>query len=463
MTTVRSHVDQARARVSGLVGRGLPISIGLIVAISLVAAALAFFFLSAAPPTTLTITSGPVGSSFHLSAERYAKILARDGVTLKILPSQGSRDNLARLSNPKASVDIGFIVGGETVADPAVNAASTAASTASPKAPRLVSLGSVSYQPLMIFYRGRPRTLVSDFKQLRLDIGDEGSAASALSQTLLDANGIKPGDGTVVGHRAPAASVQALLAGKIDALFAMSDSTPTALMRELLHDENIHLFNFVQAEGYTHRYTYLNRLTLPRGAIDFGEDIPASDVSLIAPTVELVARDNLHPALSDLVLEAAREVHGRSGLYKHAGEFPAPVAHDFPISPDASRWYVSGRSFLYRTFPFWIARLIERLVAIVVPMAIVLVPGIKIAPAVFRWRVMSRIYRWYAVLQRIELDSYAVPLDAHRCDDLLHRLVHVESTVRKLLVPPAYGDLLYDLRGHIAVVRASLLARRPAQ
>jgi hypothetical protein len=233
-------------------------------------------------------------------------------------------------------------------------------------------------------------------------------------------------------------------------------------MRELLRDEDIHLFNFVQAEGYTHRITYLNRLVLPRGAIDFGEDIPATDTALITPTVELVARDNLHPALSDLVLEAAREVHGRAGLYKKSGEFPAQIAHDFPISPDASRWYVSGRSFLYRTFPFWIARLIERIVAIVVPMTIVLVPGFKIAPAVFRWRVMSRIYRWYAVLQRIEHDSYAGPLDAQRCDELLHRLGHVEATVRKIVVPPAYGDLLYDLRGHIAVVRASLVARRPA-
>jgi len=449
MTTVRSQVDQARARVSGLVGRGLPISIGAVVVVSLVAAVLAFVFLSAAPPTTLTLTSGPPGSAFHLTAERYARILAREGVTLKILPSQGSRDNLARLSDPKAQVDLGYVVGGEGGA------------SAPAGAPRLVSLGSVSYQPLMIFYRGHPKTLVSEFRKQRLDIGEEGSAASALAQTLLDANGIKPGDGTQVGRRAPEESVKALMAGRIDALFAMSDSTPTALMRELLRDEDVHLFDFVQAEGYTHRYTYLNRLTLPRGAIDFGEDIPAADIALIAPTVELVARDNLHPALSDLVLEAAREVHGRSGLYKKAGEFPAPIAHDFPISRDASRWFASGRSFLYRSFPFWIARLIERIVAIIVPMAIVLVPGIKIAPAIFRWRVMSRIYRWYAVLQRIELDSYAAPLDAQRCDDLLHRLAHVESTVRKLVVPPAYGDLLYDLRGHIAVVRASLMGRRP--
>ncbi len=199
---------------------------------------------------------------------------------------------------------------------------------------------------------------------------------------------------------------------------------------------------------------------LPRGAIDFGEDIPAEDVWLIAPTVELVARDSLHPALSDLLLEAAREVHGRAGLYKKSGEFPAPVQHDFAISADATRYYASGRSFLYRTFPFWIASLVERIAAIVVPMTIILVPGFKIAPAIFRWRVVSRIYRWYAVLQHIERDSYETPLDAARCDALLHRLAHVEAMVSKLNVPPAFGDLLYGLRAHIVVVRESLLARR---
>jgi hypothetical protein len=436
--------------MSGLVGRGLPISIGLVIVVSLVAATLAFVFLSAAPPTTLTLTSGPDGSSFRLTADRYARILARDGVTLKILPSKGSRDNLARLEDPKSGVDLGFIVGGE------------AAASAPARAPRLVSLGSVSYQPLMIFYRGRPKTLLSEFRKQRLDIGVEGSAASALAQALLEANGIKPGDGTQVGHRTAEESVKALNAGRIDALFAMSDATPTALMRELLRDPDIHLFNFVQAEGYTHRITYLNKLVLPRGAIDFGEDIPAGDTALVAPTVEIVARDSLHPALSDLVLEAAREVHGRAGLYKKSGEFPAPIAQDFPISADASRYYASGRSFLYRSFPFWLARLIERIVAIVVPMTIVLIPGLKIAPAVFRWRVVSRIYRWYAVLQRIEHESYDQPMDARRGDELLHRLGHMEATVKRLVVPPAYGDLLYDLRGHIAAVRANLMARRAA-
>jgi hypothetical protein len=443
---IRARLALAKAGLTAA-GKGLPISLGVLLAISVVAAVLAFVFLNSAPPSSLTMTSGPAGSSFAQNAERYRKILAREGVTLKVVPSQGSRDNLARLSDPKAGVDVGFVVGGESAASGVGH---------------LVSLGSLSYQPLMIFYRGHPKTLLSEFKKARLDIGLEGSGASALAQTLLDANGIQPGDGTQIGHRAPAASIQSLLDGKIDAVFAMSDSTPSTLMRQLLRDEDIHLFSFVQAEGYTHRITYLNRLVLPRGAIDFGEDIPAEDVSLIAPTVELIARDSLHPALSDLLLEAAREVHGRAGMFKKSGEFPAPVEHEFAISADASRYYASGRGFLYRSFPFWIASLIERVIAIVVPMTIILVPGFKIAPALFRWRVMSRIYRWYAVLQHIERDSYEQPMDAARCDELLNRLAHVEATVTKLNVPPAFGDLLYGLRSHIAVVRAGLLERRAA-
>ncbi|HYP33410.1 MAG TPA: TAXI family TRAP transporter solute-binding subunit [Burkholderiaceae bacterium] len=451
MTERSSFAGALRARLThlreglGVIGRGLPISLGLLLLLSLIAAALAFGFLRSAPPTTLVLTSGPKGSSFWNVAEQYRKILARDGVTLKVLPSQGSRDNLARLADAKQDVDVGFVVGGETAGRDTAH---------------LVSLGSLSYQPLMVFYRGKPKALISEFKNERLDVGLEGSGASALAQALFDANGIKAGDGTQVGHRPAEESIQALKAGRIDALFAMSDSTPTALMRELLRDENIHLFNFVQAEGYAHRITYLNKLVMPRGAIDFGEDIPPESVQLIAPTVELVARDDLHPALSDLLLSAAREVHGRAGLFKKAGEFPAPQEHDFPISADATRFYASGRGFLYRSFPFWIASLIERVLAIVVPMTIILVPGFKIAPAVFRWRVVSRIYRWYAVLQRIERDADAGPLDAERCDALLARLEHVESTVMRLTVPPAFGDLLYGLRSHIAVVRASLQARR---
>ena len=57
----------------------------------------AVHFVRSAPPHTLTISSGPKGSSFETIAQRYSKILARSGIGLKVLPSAGSLDNLNRL------------------------------------------------------------------------------------------------------------------------------------------------------------------------------------------------------------------------------------------------------------------------------------------------------------------------------------------------------------------------------
>jgi TRAP-type uncharacterized transport system substrate-binding protein len=443
LIAARTYLARGFARLNALFGRGLVLAVGLILIVGLAVSLAAFGFFDTAAPSTLILASGPEGSAFRRNAEQYKKILAKQGVTLKILPSEGSRDNLKMLTDPKLAVDVGFVLGGEADSKAAEN---------------LWSLGSISYQPLMIFYRGQPKRLLSDFKGLRIDIGPDGSGTNSLAHALLTANGIKPGDGTTYIDTRSDDTVRALEEGRIDAFFAMSDSTPTTVIRQLLRTTDIHLFNVTQADGYARRIPYLNKLLLPKGSLDFGEDIPAEDVQLIGPTVELVARDSLHPALSDLLLEAAREVHGKPGLYKKRGEFPAPLEHEFRISPDATRYYASGKSFLYRTFPFWVASLIARIVAVLVPVVLVLVPAFKIVPALYRWRMTSRIYRWYGALQRLERDALKPSADAVRREELVRHLDHIESAVVKIVVPPAFGDLFYGLRGHISAVRESLLA-----
>ena len=441
IAVIRARVTRAINRLYEIFGRGVVLAVSLLALVVLAVALASFGFFDAAAPSTLTIASGPDGSSFRRTAERYQEILKKEGVTLRIVPTDGSRDNLARLSDPKAKVDVGFVLGGEAAGKPAEN---------------LMSLGSISYQPLMIFYRGEPKRLLSEFKGLRLDIGPAGSGAYNLARTLLTANGIKDGDGTAYIDTASADTVKALNEGRIDAFFAMSDSTPNTLMRELLRTPQLHLFHFIQADGYTRRYPNLNKLLLPKGALDFGENIPSEDVQLIGPTVELIARDSLHPALSDVLLEAAREVHGRAGLYKKRGEFPAPLEHEFRVSPDAQRYYASGKGFLYRTFPFWIASLIARIVAVLVPVILVLIPAMRIVPALYRWRMTSRIYRWYGALQRLEREALKPNVDGARREQLMHELDHIERSVVKIVVPAAFGDLFYGLRGHIASVRESL-------
>ena len=428
-------------RLDNLFGRGLVLSMGAVLAIGLTVSLGVFIFFNTAAPTTLTITSGPAGSSFSRNAEKYQKILAREGVTLKILPSEGSTQNLQRLLDPKAGVDVGFVLGGEV---------------AKTNVERLMSLGSINYQPLMIFYQGQTRQLLSEFKGARLDIGAEGSGTRLLALALLKANGIEAkGEAGFIEVDAKDL-VTALQEKTVDAAFVMSDSTATDVLRKLLRMPDVHLFDVSQADAYTRRISYLNKLVLPKGSLDFGRNIPPEDVHLIGPTVELVARDSLHPALSDLLLEAAREVHSGPGLFRKRGEFPAPLEHEFRLSPDATRYYASGKTFLYRTFPFWVASLIARTLAVLIPIVLLLIPGIRIAPAIYRWRIESRIHRWYKVLLDLEREAQKSTGPERRAE-LLKKLDDIEANVNRIVVPASFGDLFYGLRGHVNFVRNSLL------
>jgi TRAP-type uncharacterized transport system substrate-binding protein len=400
-----------------------------------------FLFFYLAPPNTITITSGPDGSMFRRTAERYAKILQRNGVTLKILPSEGSFDNLKRLADPSSKVDIGFVQGG-------VNKGI--------KTYKLVSLGSISYEPLFVFYRsGSSIELLSQLIGKRVAVGEVGSGTHTLSLALLAANGIEPGGPTKVLEMDSDEAAGAILKGKVDAVFLMGDSVSTALIRELLHTPGIKLFDFTQADAYTRRITYLNKIILPKGSIDFGKGTPAKDISLVAPTVELIAREYLHPALSDLLIEAAREVHSGAGLLRRKGEFPAPIEQEIRISSEASRFYKSGKSFLYRSLPFRLASFVNRVIVVFVPMIVLLLPALRLIPAIYRWRFRSRIFRWYRALLMIEQDL-VTQLAPEKRKALMERLDNIEEAVNRMKVPASFADQFYGLRGHITFVRARL-------
>ena len=428
-------------RLNALFGRGLVVTVVTILAVGLTLALSVSYFLNTAAPRTLTISSGPAGSSFQRQAERYQKILAREGVTLKILPSDGSSENLSRLADPKAKVDVGFVLGGEA---------------GETRYESLLSLGAVAYQPLLVFYVGKPRVLLADFKGLRINIGPEGSGTHDLALKMLKANGIEPGDGTKIDKTDLEDPGKALKERQVDVVFLMSESTATAVTRKLMRDEDVRLMDFVQADAYARRIQVLRKLHLPRGALDLGNDIPAQSIDLVGPTVHLIARDTLHPALSDLLLEAAREVHGTAGLYRKQGEFPTAQEGEFRTSPDATRYYASGKSFLYRTFPFWLASLIARLLAVLVPIALLLIPALRLAPRIYRWRMESRIYRWYRALFELERDAARVPADPQARAALIARLDEIETAANQVVVPAAFGDLFYGLRGHISFVRRNI-------
>jgi len=409
------------------------VSLALVIVLSIV------WIVRSEPPSTIVLTSGPEGSSFHRWALAYQKELANYEVTLEILPSGGSQDNLQRLRSGETKVDIGFVSGGIAKEEDVVG---------------LISLGSVAYQPLIVFYRSpAPITRLSELAGKRLAIGATGSGTRALSMVLLQANGITGSPTTFVDLEAGAAAA-ALLENNLDAVFLMGDSAPIATLRTLMRNSDVRLFHFTQADAYVRRNAYLNRITLPQGSLDLGTNLPAQDVVLVGPTVELLARKGLNSAMSDLLIEVAQEVHGRPGLLQKRGEFPAALEHVIPLSDDAKRYYKSGKGFFRRIIPssFWLANLTSRLLVVLVPLILVIIPAIRYLPVAYRMSVQLRLYRCYRPLLKVERETYQ-PLTSEQAQELQSRVDEIESSVNRLNVPASFADRFYWLRSHIAYVR----------
>ena len=398
---------------------------------------IAYRFVDPAPPTSLKMATGSQEGAYHAFAESYREILARDGVALELVPTAGSVENL-RLLQSKNGADIAFVQGG--VGDPE-------------QSPGLVSLASVFYEPLWVFLRadGQPWKL-RELAGKRIAIGSEGSGVQRLAVELLSANGVGGGDFTALATGGQAA-VAALLAGEIDAAFFV-----TANLRPLLplfDAPDLRMLNFVHAEAYKLRFKNLASVTLPAAAIDLDGEVPPEGLTLLAPVASLVARDGLHPALIDLLLRAADEIHRPRGLFNKRDEFPSADFIDFPLDSSARRYLESGPSFLRRYLPFRVAAMVERLWVMLLPLLTLAIPLARFAPPAYSWQVRRRIYRWYKDLRRIERHSdRATDAEARRA--LLGELEELHRRVGEVKVPLSYAEDLYHLRLHIMFVRQRL-------
>lgn len=401
---------------------------------------MASLFVQPAPPKSIVMTTGSASGAYHGYAQRYREILARHGIALELRTSSGSLENLQRLKDGGAMV--GFIQGGSVNSDDDDG---------------LLSLGSMYYEPLWLFYRDKNvLDRVAQLQGKRIAIGAEGSGTRKLAMQILAANEMG-GDAAKLLPVSGDAAAEALRLGQADAAFIIAGAD-AAVVRKLLGMEGVRLMNFAQAGAYVKRFPFLNQVTLPRGAVDLLRDVPAQDVSLIAATANLVVREDIHPALIGLFLQAASEVHGEPGMFQRHREFPAPKDPTFEVSKDAERYYKSGPPFLQRYLPFWAATLVDRIFVMILPL-LALIPILRAIPAIYAWRVTSRIYRWYGELSLLENEikgRYA----PERYDDYLARLDAMEDRANNRPVPVSFAHLLYTLREHIHLVRISLERKR---
>jgi TRAP-type uncharacterized transport system substrate-binding protein len=432
-------------RIGRVSWRDLALAIGPFFLLILLAFWLTYRFVRPAPPDTISMSTGRAGSIFATTAERYRKVLARQGIELRLVPSEGSLENLKRLADPASRVDVGFVQGG-------------LGSLGEPE--KVVSLGSMFYAPVAVFYRSdKPVARLAGLAGRSIAIGREGSGTRAISEALLKANGITADGRTTLVDLDSEYATDALIRGSIDVAILSGDSASGANMSKLTHTPGVLLFDFTQADAYVRRFPYLNKIELPEGSLDLGANLPEKAITLVAPTVELLAKPDLHPALSDLLIEAAREVHGRPSLLQKAREFPQAVEREYRLSDDAQRYYQSGKGFWYRHLPFWLASLLDRTVILLIPLALLL-PGLKIVPTLYIWRVRQRIYGRYGELMQIEREAFEQTTPERRAE-LMKRLDAFEARVVNLRLPGWWADELYVLKNHIGFVRRRL--EKPAE
>jgi TRAP-type uncharacterized transport system substrate-binding protein len=429
------------SRLQRKLRRELWLGIGLATLLIGAAFAVALRFVQPAPPDSVTLGTGPADSGYRQVGERYRDILARDGVRVDLLASQGSLENVARLTDPHAPIAAGFMQSGTAYAA---------------NAPELVSLGSLYYEPLWVFHRGPRVDDLTGLRGKRIAIGPEFSGVRALALQLLAVNDVvlPPTELLALGGDQAA---DALAAGRADAIMLVAPGESLTVQR-LIRASGVRLLSFSRAEAYTRRFSFLNRLVLPRGTFDFALDIPGEDVVLVSPTANLLTRSDLHPALAYLFLRAATEIHAEAGLFNRRGDFPGTKDADFPLSPEAQRYYASGAPFLQRYLPYWAANLVDRLWVMLLPVFAVAIPLARVVPQLYGWRVRSRIYRRYARLKEIELQLDQA-LTREDLEDMLARLASIETAVNHLPTPLAYSANLYSFRQHIELVRERVRQR----
>jgi TRAP transporter TAXI family solute receptor len=397
-------------------------------------------FVHPIPPKTLVMITGMEGGSYAVFGERYCQAMARHGIKLQLLPSSGSVENLRRLADESQVVDVGFVQGGMGKLEEASN---------------LVSLGSVFYSPLWVFYRNDE--VLDDLSQLRgkrITVGPEGSGVRKFSLDLLKAANAS-GPPTTLYELPSAEAGKAIMEGRVDAVLTFG-TTDNMLVTGLITAPDIKLVSFSQAEAYTRLFPDLSHVILPRGIINLARKFPPSDVHLLAPTTNLIMRKSVHPALVYLLLKAAVEIHGGAGWVHKAGEFPSLKTQDFPISEQAERFYKSGGSFLYDNLPFWAATFVDRMILILIPLGVVLIPLIGIMPWVYTWRNRSKYYQWYRELRKLEkeLTEHPRPQDIKECQARLDR---IERSVNSIRVSVVFYDELFILKEHIQMVREKLI------
>ena len=402
---------------------------------------LALIYFIPAPPSTILIATSQKGGGYEFLGQRYRAILARKGVKVELLHTGGSAENIKLLEDANSGVKIGFTQGGISNSE---------------RAPNVMSLW-INYQPFWIFYRGNEK--LDKIRQLSgasIAVGAEGSGTQVAAKQIFGLSDITS-DNSKFSPLGGEPAVKALQGGTVDAAF-LAYSANAPVIKTLFSDPNIHLMNISQTEALTKILPYLVQLKLPEGVINFGGSIPRTDISLVGTTNAVIVRKDLHPQIIYLLLQAMVEEHKKAGLFERAEEFPTPLDSEFVVAEGAIDFYKNGSSFLYRSLPFWMVTHVERLIAVLLAAAAIVIPIFNFAPKLYQGFLQSRMRKLYRRLRIIE-NEMETQLTEAKVAALQSDFENIVRMAR--ILPMRHSDLFFDFNRHIESTRTRLTKVKP--
>ena len=403
-----------------------------------------------APPTLVEMAAGrPTDYSFEL-AKRYVEFFARNGVELRLIPTQGALDNFEHLKNTRDAIKVAMIQGG--FVDNPENAKG------------LLSLGSIAYEPVWLFYWGNETDdLQKPLTQLLtgpISIGNVGSGTHAKALQLLKINGMSL-DQTIMRELPEDEAVDALKRKDINAMLLV-EHVESPLVQDLLKVKGLVVADFIRAKAYAKLLGYIEVLHVPMGGFDLSRNFPNHDVQLLSTTTNLVIENDLHPAIQMLFMEASASIVGHERFFGDAREFPSIKDPTIPLSDVAHQYFDKGAPILSYYLPFWLAEFVERMGLLLVPFAAFAYPIVRAIPDFIQKRGRKRIERVYLALRRLE-NEVCNDFSSEMLDEKIAALDRMEAEVLRIKIHKKLVAEFYALRSDIEFVRAVLSRLRETE
>lgn len=343
---------------------------------------------SPAPKSALTIAAGPSTGAYYHYAQVYRERLQARGISVQVVETRGTQDNLACLRNESdlCSADIAFVQAGPWNASQ----------------PPFESLASVAIEPIWVFVDARrmPLAQLGDLRGRAVALGEHGSGTLPVAQALLRASGIEL-NLIDARHLGGPAALAALAAGEVSAVVMVASASAPVIDDAIAR--GFTPMPIDNAVALSRRLPWALQATLSRGTLSVENNAPPSDVPMLAAMTNLVVNPALHESVKYLLLDVASQVHAAAGPMHNARQFPSAEGLVFAQAEASKDHFLGHRPWLGKWLPIALAHQITRLLLSVLPVMVILLPLLRALMMFGERRNRASIMRLFARARRLQL------------------------------------------------------------